>query len=257
MPAAGSVAMAATPAAERSLSVQAGAMPRYLQIADLFRQRIGRGHWREGQRLPSLDALVAEFGVARVTVRQAVDVLSREGLVSPQQGRGTFVTGKPTQDRWLKVQTSLAELDQIYRDTRPRIVNLEESVSDAPLTAADGQPAGRYVFMRRVHSRDGAPYCVINIYLAEDIFAREAERFRNETVIPILASHPDIRIARARQVLTIGSADLEVAQWLQVPVGAPVADVRRVFNDPDDRVIYLGEVTYRGDAARLEMDLQP
>ena len=59
-----------------------------------------------------------------------------------------------------------------------------------------------------------------------DFFARLvcdfAERFRNETVIPILASHPDIRIARARQVLTIGSADLEVAQWLQVPVGAPV-----------------------------------
>ena len=63
--------------------------------------------------------------------------------------------------------------------------------------------------------------------------------------------------ARAHQVLTIGSADLEVAQCLNLPLNAPVADVRRVFNDPRGRVLYLGEVTYRGDAIRLEMDLAP
>ncbi|MGE0801300.1 MAG: GntR family transcriptional regulator [Lautropia sp.] len=234
-----------------------GPIPRYLQIADLIRQRIGRGHWRNGQRLPSLEAMVAEFGVARVTVRQAVDVLAREGLVSPQQGRGTFVTGQPTRDRWLKVQTTLAALARVYRDTRPTIVNLEESVTDAPLTDDDGSAAERYVFMRRVHSREGAPYCVINIYLAEDVFARHPDRFRQETVIPILAADRRIAIAEAHQVLTIGAADLEVAQYLLVPVNAPVAEVRRVFNDRRGRVIYLGEVTYRGDAVRLEMDLQP
>ena len=40
-------------------------------------------------------------------------------------------------------------------------------------------------------------------------------------------------------------------------VAAPVAEVRRVFTDADDRVIYLGEVTYRGDFIHLEMDLTP
>lgn len=237
--------------------LQSSPIPRYLQIADLLRKRIGRGQWRTGEQLPTLEALVAEFGVARVTVRQAIDVLTREGLVQPRQGRGTFVTGMPAQDRHIKVQTTLAELDRIYRDTRPKIVTLEEAVSDAPLEPEDGQPAERYVFMRRVHSRDGAPYCVINIHLAEDIFARHSRRFRKETVIPILMADPAITIARARQVLTIGSADLEVAQFLEMPVNAPVADVRRVFNDESGRVIYLGEVTYRGDAIRLEMDLVP
>ena len=38
--------------------------------------------------------LVEEFGVARVTVRQAVELLARDGLVSPQQGHGTFVTAR-------------------------------------------------------------------------------------------------------------------------------------------------------------------
>ena len=74
-------------------------VPRYAQLADLLRQRVARGVWPLGHKLPSLDELVAEFGVARVTVRQAVDLLAREGLLSPQQGRGTFVTGRPAQDR--------------------------------------------------------------------------------------------------------------------------------------------------------------
>ena len=85
-------------------------VPLYVQLADLFRQRIAKGVWKEGDKLPSLERLVAEFEVARVTVRQAVDRLTRDGLVSPQRGRGTFVTGAPRDDRWLRVETSLRNL---------------------------------------------------------------------------------------------------------------------------------------------------
>jgi GntR family transcriptional regulator len=231
------------------------AIPRYLQIADLMRQRISRGIWVKGGKLPSLEALVAEFGVARVTVRQAVELLARDGLVSPQQGRGTFVTAQPARGQWLKVQTSLDELAKVYSDTRPEIVNIDESIAAAPLRADDGIAAERYVYMRRVHTRNRQPYCVINIYLDERIFRRHPKRFRNETVIPLLVEMD--AIAHARQVLTIGTADVEVAQPLQVAVNAPVAEVRRVFTDAAGRVIYLGEVTYRGDFIHLEMDLKP
>lgn len=240
-----------------AISFRDSPVPRYLQIADLMRQRIARGQWRQGEKLPSLEALATEFGVARVTVRQAMERLSRDALVSPQQGRGTFVTGMPARGGWLKVQTTLADLADVYRDTKPEIVNIQESTRHAPLTPQDGIAAPRYVFMRRVHSRQGQPYCVINIHLDERIFRRHPKRFRTETVIPILSSMKDGGVAHARQVLTIGTADVEVAQLLGVPVNTPVAEVRRVFTDADDRVIYLGEVTYRGDFIHLEMDLTP
>lgn len=232
-------------------------IPRYLQLAELMRQRIARGRWIVGQKLPSLEALVEEFGVARVTVRQAIELLAREGLVSPQQGRGTFVTGDAAPPRRLRVQTSLADLAQVYRDTRPTIVNLEESTASAPLRPEDGAPATRYTYMRRIHSHEGRPYCVIDIHLDEAIFRKRPARFRSETVIPILASMPEGTVARARQVLTISTADLDVARRLEVPVNAPVAQVRRVFNDAKGCVIYLAEVTYRGDFVRLDMDLMP
>lgn len=232
-------------------------IPRYLQLADLMRQRIARGVWEQGKKVPSLEELVAEFGVARVTVRQAIDVLTRERLVSPQQGRGTFVTGLPPNDRWLRVQTTLAELAKVYRDTKPLIINIDEAIHSAPLTPQDGTAAEQYVYMRRLHERSGQPYCVINIYLAEHIFRRDAARFRNETVIPLLVSMPGVHIAQARQSLTIGTADAELAHHLQVAVNTPIAEVRRVFVDIHGEVVYLSEVSYRGDFIHLEMNLIP
>ena len=232
-------------------------VPKYAQIADIFRQRIARGIWTKGLRLPANEELAAEFSVSRVTVRQAVELLSREGVIEAQQGRGTFVTGTVKQDRWLKVETTLSDLAEMYRDTSPEIINISESRTDAPLRPDDGKPASKYVFMRRVHSRQKAPYCVISIYLDEKIFRRHPKRFRNETVIPILNDLRDPEIARARQTMTIGTADLEVARLLKVPLNSPVAEVRRVFTSADGTVIYLGEVTYRGDFVRIDMDLRP
>ena len=69
-----------------------------------------------------------------------------------------------------------------------------------------------------------------------------------------MPSHP---IATARQRLTIGTADLEVSRLLRIPLNSPVAEVRRVFTDRDGTVIYLGEVTYRGDFISIDMDLRP
>ena len=232
-------------------------MPKYAQIADVFRQRIARGTWTQGSRLPANEVLASEFGVSRVTIRQAVDLLVRDGLIEAQQGRGTFITGTVKQDRWLRVETTLSDLAEVYRDTSPEIINISESRTDAPLFPEDGKPAGKYVFMRRVHSRDHRPYCVISIYLDEKIFRRHPKRFRRETVIPILKDLRDPRIRSARQTLTIGTADLEAARLLRIPLNSPVAEVRRVFTAADQTVMYLGEVTYRGDFVRIDMDLRP
>jgi GntR family transcriptional regulator len=232
-------------------------IPLYVQLADVLRQRIARGQWRAGDRLPSLDDLGRQFDLARVTVRQAVDVLAREGIVSPQQGRGTFVTEHTTRKRRLHAVTTMGELADLYRDTRPQLLNLDEASAAPQLVDGEGKPAPKYFYMRRVHALDDVPYCVIAIYLDDRIFRRAPRRVRKELVIPLLMSMPGVRIAKARQTLTIGTVDVEEAGLLRIPVNAPVAHVRRVFNSPDGTVIYLAIVTYRGDFVRLEMDMRP
>jgi GntR family transcriptional regulator len=229
-------------------------IPRYVQLADLFRQRIARGTWVAGQQLPTLEKLVREFDVARVTVRQAMNALEREGLVLAQRGRGTFVTGRPSRVRELRLETSLKDLAEVYRDDKPKLI--EESSAIPALDEKDGRAAPGYRFMRRIHARSDDAYCVISIYLDERVFRRAPKRFRRETVIPVLLDLK-VPIARAHQTLRIGTADVETAAHLGIPVNAPTAEVRRVCRAPDGTVTYLSEVIYRGDYIVLEMDLKP
>jgi GntR family transcriptional regulator len=234
-----------------------GPMPRYAQLAGVLRQRIARNRWPPGTKLPTLEALMDEFDVARVTVRQAMELLAREGLVSAERGRGTFVTAPPARHRGLMLETSLQALADVYRNDTPNLTLIEEAAAAPELHPRDGTPAPQYRFMRRVHSRNGEAYCIISIYLDERVFRMAPRRFRRETVIPVLLDLSRVTIARAWQTLEIGTADVTVARHLDIPIGAPVAEVRRVCQDARATVVYLGEVTYRGDYIHLAMDLKP
>jgi GntR family transcriptional regulator len=230
-------------------------VPLYLQIADSLRDRIVRGVWQQGEVIPTLEQIAAEFDVARVTARQAVQLLMSEGVLIPQRGRGTFVSAAALTMKPVQVVTTLKALVEMYQATSQQPVTVEESRRKPPVTAADGELAEEYMYMKRVHSSDGLPYCVISLYLEENIFSMAPDRFRDELVIPVLVSLSPQRIAKARQTLTIGSADAVTARLLRVPTDAPVARVQRVFNDADNVVIYYADVVYRGDAIKVEMDL--
>ena len=232
-------------------------MPLYVQLAELFRQRIVKGVWKEGEKLPSLDKLVEEFEVARVTVRQAVDRLARDGLVSPQRGRGTFVTGAPRSDRWLRVETVAAQPGRRLsrHATRRSSTSTSRRAARAWPRATAWRRRGTSTCAASTPTRAGRTASSTSIS-TPTIFARHPARFRKETVIPLLMAMPTVKIATARQVLTISTADLEVAHHLGISVNAPVAEVRRVFTGPKRRVIYLGEVTYRGDFVHVEFDLK-
>jgi len=79
-------------------------VPLYVQVASVMRQRVETGRWREGDKISTIDELESEFGVARVTIRQAIEMLRSEGLLDAQQGRGTFVSGRPKNRHWPRLR---------------------------------------------------------------------------------------------------------------------------------------------------------
>jgi len=229
--------------------------PLYTQVADALRERIAKGAWPVGLQIPTLPALAQEFGVALITVRQAVRVLKDEGLLLPEQGRGTFVRGKPQTHPKMRVESSLPALADLYRKHTPRLISLEEGTAMPRLDAEDGALAPKYHYMRRLHASDTQLTSVISAYLDERVFKLAPRRFRTELIIPVLMDLKAVQIGSARQILTIATAGAEAASALKISVSAPVAEVRRVFCAPDGTVIYLGELTYRGDFVRVDMDL--
>jgi GntR family transcriptional regulator len=229
--------------------------PMYAQVADAMRERIVKGQWAIGDKIPTLPELVEEFAVAVVTVRQAVQLLRNEGLLIPRQGLGTFVVKKPERHPQMRVETSLHSLAELYRKLKPRITPLKEGWEQPQLEANDGKLAPRYKYLRRIHSSEVQVTSVIDAYIDERIFKLAPKRFRTELIIPTLMDLKEVQIGSARQILTISTAGTEVAQAMNISASAPVAELRRVFCSTDGTVIYVGELIYRADYIHVNMDL--
>jgi GntR family transcriptional regulator len=66
----------------------------YRQIAAILRGRVERGEYEAGQRLPSINDLMQEYGVAHLTANKALRLLAAEGLAELSPGMGYYVTGE-------------------------------------------------------------------------------------------------------------------------------------------------------------------
>ena len=229
--------------------------PLYMKVAEVLRQRILRGVWKPGDFLPTIELLMKEFQVARVTIREAVKILEGEGLLEPRRGRGTLVLPHQAPTRPLSVVTSLSQLVDLYRGDVPDLVSLDDCETDLPDGVTFGTPAPKYHMLRRIHSRDEERCCVITLYIAKHIFDRHEPALRAHLALPVLFDDPELHIASARQSLIVTKCDMETAELLDLPVGEPMAEVRRLMCDPDGMIFYLADVIYRGDYVRLDMDL--
>ena len=75
-------------------------VPRYHQIARSLRERIAAGTLAPGERLDNQRSLAREYEVTLMTLRQALELLEREGLITRRHGLGTFVASPPIARTW-------------------------------------------------------------------------------------------------------------------------------------------------------------
>ncbi|WP_028934511.1 FadR/GntR family transcriptional regulator [Pseudonocardia spinosispora] len=88
------------------------------QVEALLRERLRTGGWAPGEKLPSESALAAEIGVGRSSVREAVRLLHREGLLAVHHGSGTFVAEPGAPSATVAQLLRRARLLEIYEVRR-------------------------------------------------------------------------------------------------------------------------------------------
>ena len=230
-------------------------VPLYIQVASVMRRRIETKQWLPGQKISTLVELESEFEVARVTIRQAIDILREEGLLRSQQGRGTFVAEKPVSRYWFKLATSWDVLIESIKNNVPKRIKVDDPPPLPTLREGEGNLTSKYVFMRSVQYKENEPYGIVNLHLADEIYRRAPEEFRQRPALSVLASLKGIDVSEAHQTVVIGSADPGTADHLRIGLGAPIAECRCVVIDDRGIAIYVADIIYRSDAIKLHIDL--
>lgn len=231
--------------------------PVYLQLATIFRRQIESGEWRQGERIPSLDALCRRFGVARMTMHNALTVLDGEGLVERSRGRGTFVKGACRARRPLTLPVTWDQAVAVGEQLGTEA--LLESTGSVRLPDPLGMPcdaahADAYHFLRRLHRVDDRPFALGEVYIEAQVFARDPEAFRHGPSVPVLDRIPGMRLSAARQRLSIVAAGAESAATLALPVGAPVAELRR-YACAGGVIVYYACIEFPTEYVCLDFDL--
>lgn len=234
------------------------AAARYVQLASLFRRRVESGQWSVGTQIPTVDELAEECHVARATVRQALDLLEEEKLIARYRAKGTFVTGKPQEQFWCEVASNWDGQLIAPDGVTIEILSARDS-RRMPSTAnlSLGRLADSYQYWRRRHWRNDRPYYLGEVFIDEKICKKiPAQAFETKTSMRILRELPGLEIIEAHQTLTLGSADPELADLLQLPLNAPVAHVHRSAVDQNGTIVFVGDGVYRGDVVRLDIRLK-
>lgn len=143
----------------------------YKSIADRLRLRLNSSDFNIGSPLPGEKALAKEFGVARMTIRKALDLLVSWGLVERRHGSGTFVARKDVHHETTNLTGLVEVLRQQGKEVQSKVLQFE--VMPAPPAIASQlriQVDERIYFSRRVRYVDGKPLMLEDSFMPVKLF---------------------------------------------------------------------------------------
>lgn len=234
------------------------------QVAESLAAELDAGGTPVGERLSSESALIARFGVSRVTLRQALTELASRGLIHPLAGKGWFV-GSAAEDLARRpLQEPPGVLQSFTEMARSRGLEPDSTMLDCTIRAAEWDeatelavaPGAPLLSLRRLRRLDGLPVAVDHSLVPAALIPdADPAEFVSGSLFAALRrrgfepSHADY------EVQAVG-ADAEHARLLEVERGSPLLSAEQVLQDVTGRRIEKGHITYRGDRYRFRAVLQ-
>jgi GntR family transcriptional regulator len=221
---------------------------RYQEIADSLRAQIvsiGPGHL-----LSSESDLSAEFGVSRVTVRRALELLREQGLVDSRQGFGWYVSAEPVVQQLDSLDTIEGQLSGRGMHASRRV--LEFAFVDAPAHVADVLGSPQVLRVKRLNLADGVPFAVVTVWcpaeLGQNLSRRDVEQ---RPFYELLG----IALRGATQRIGAAAADASTAKLLGIPVDSPVLRCERITTDTSGARVLMSEHTFPAHRTEFVVEL--
>jgi GntR family transcriptional regulator len=227
---------------------RSGFAPLYYQLVEKIKVMIDQ-QYTQGDLIPSETELMARYKVSRNTVRQAIDMLVRQGYVTRVQGKGTFVVSE--RNRYgLQKLVSFSE-DMRRRGLHPDTQLLGLAKVDPPAHVALGlglAESEQAYEIRRLRLADGEPMALGVTYLPCSLLPNLTEdMIAKGSLFELINARTSSRIAYADRTIQPVTADAAQAALLQVPEGSPLMLVEGFTFLENDQPAECIAIYYRGD----------
>jgi GntR family transcriptional regulator len=233
-------------------------VPRYHQIAHSLRERILGGGLTPGHRLDNQRRLAREFGVTLMTLRQALDVLERDGLVVRRHGLGTFIASPSVDYDILQFQTFAGDLSARGEDVGTRFLKSSFVAADRRAARELGCRHGQRVFLlERLRLIGGRPMSFQASYLTAALGDELSKA--DLAVTPLrqaLSFKLGIEIATARESVSAVPLERRAARELGCRAGIPSFRSDRLSLSADGTPIVYDRVFIPGDRFRITRTLR-
>ncbi|WP_051241437.1 GntR family transcriptional regulator [Stappia stellulata] len=226
-----------------------GEIPLYYRLYAALREKIMAGVWPPPRPLPTEAELSAFYGVSRVTVRRAMALLEEQGLIWRQRGRGTFVNDAvlsgSDRSNFGGLMENINDFQLVTTVQPIRIATVAANAEVARrLEVAGGSDVLQVV---RVRHRPDGPISHVTCHVRfPEAAIIDPDRLGNRPVLAALEA-AGIRVDRVEQGLSAVNAAGEVADRLEVPVGAALISMWRVVRDTVGRPVEFIRSLYRPD----------
>jgi GntR family transcriptional regulator len=228
--------------------------PRYVEIAEHLRGRLGGA--QAGDQVPSESDLADQFGVSRLTARQAVKLLEGEGLVYRVVGSGTFATGGSAHRTMGELRSFTEEMRDRGITVTSRTLAMGWADPDARMRAdlqlAEGSRVVRIV---RVRYGDGRPMALETAHLHPRCSFLLDFDLSVMSMYALLEARGIVPTDATGTLVAIG-ADTTDAELLDVALGAPMLVERRRIEDQHGARIESTETRYVGSMYVLDVKLR-
>jgi GntR family transcriptional regulator len=226
------------------------APPRYAQVVAEIKKRIERDTYPRGSLLPSEHQLVDEFGVSRPTIVKALSVLRVDGWIDTQQGKGSFVRGKPALEDAERTRPARDVIEVAEVDLAGQLVQAGVKLAPPHVVALLGLEPGARAFVRqRLLTDDAEPVELASAWLPLDLAAGTdlaSPDLLGESIRAHLASRKKIRLDHAIEQITARHPTGEEAELLHLSPDAPVLSVVVTAYDATGKPIEVSDLVLPG-----------
>ncbi|MGD9924034.1 MAG: GntR family transcriptional regulator [Pseudorhodoplanes sp.] len=243
----------------RHAATRASGSPLYLQIVERLREKISSGLHDPGSLLPSEAALTKEFGVSRVTIRQALSELEQRGLIYRQQGRGTFVSEPHLRQQMNEeAQTIVEALRREGIDPEIKIIGLDRVKPDPQVAALLGTGDDEISNLTRLYLHNSVPIALATLNLPISMsgvaYILSQGKEPGQTTYSLFESM-GLVIKEARHVIKTVALDAVTAGHLHMKPGDICLATDRITYSNNGSVLELTKFIYPPGRMRFEITL--